>query len=774
MTLQEIQIFCLIALLVAGFILYQHRKGGGKEGGHGGSSTAWLAFLALGVVYGDIGTSPLYTVVEINHHAQIQGQPWMVYGAFGLIFWSLIVLVTGTYTVLILKADNGGEGGTSALAGLLEKYASLKEEKDKNKWAWFLVNVALVLASCLLLADGSITPPISVLSAIEGLDVASDDKLYIEGLKLVIQRNLLAYSLLIFGAMGAMGILKKNKGLLRNAAGAAILSVLIFTIGKHLFNVNPAYHVAASKLTPDLAGETIKTITMNGVICLQIFTLLFGIQKMGTAAIGLPMAIVMVGWFGSIGGIGANYLHQHWAQFSVLEAINPVNAWMFATHEDWKHTATLLGAVTLCFTGGEALYADLGHFNKWAIRLAWGLVVLPALLLNYAAQAARLLSNEVIEGGNTFFGIVPSQLKLPMVAYAALATVIASQALLSGSSSLIRELSKQGRTPRVNAQHTSWHHEGQIYVHGVLWGLYVVCCVLVMKFQTSLKFASAYGLAVTSVMCITLIATITFGLMAWSRGWKIAVALAGPPILIVEILFFVANASKFMEGGYVTLLMGGTLFAAMTIWTLVRRTIIRPAYKRLETPTLEELFQRAVFGNRAVAVLTGRVITSLKDRTPPALAAACEAWDIVPRHVTFVTVVQDTAHPTVEGEGRLQVHNLSNGFGEDRKIVSVQLMVGYQQEPDLIELIKELKASGKIKFPTTRGMVLVGDERFVSHGRNPIRMMAIAAYRLMKWMEADIGTWVHAPEVQVRREEVVLVIDDKGPHIERNGSDAEE
>src|SRR3989344_5521050 len=410
----------------------------------------------LGVVYGAIGTSPLYALKEtfFGHHP-LERTPENIFGALSLFFWSLIVVITFKYAFLIMRADNHGEGGIFALLGLLRQQG---DTIHPRRVAW--VSALLLMGAALLYGDGVITPAISVLSAVEGLSVA----------------------------------------------------------------------------TP-LLESLIVPITIGILIALFI------LQRKGTEGIGKLFGPVMVLWFLALAVLAVPQIVKN---PSVLAALSPLPGMWFLMSHGWQ-SLFVLGSVVLCVTGGEALYADMGHFGVRTIRIAWLTFVLPSLTLNYFGQGARLLDPTPIAGNNLFYSLVPQPLLFPMIALATLATIIASQALITGSFSLTQQAIVLGVFPRLKIVHTNPQIEGQIYMPFINWSLLAGCVGLVLGFKSSGELAAAYGIAVTGTFAIT---TAAFYVIARSWGWNRHVIGPVCAVLIgVDLLFFTANMLKFFDGG---------------------------------------------------------------------------------------------------------------------------------------------------------------------------------------------------------------------------------
>lgn len=449
---------------------------------HTQEKTPALALAALGVVFGDIGTSPLYTLREVfssNHHP-IAHTASNVYGILSLITWALILIVSIKYIVFIMRADNHGEGGIMALLALASRHAKQGSKKRMR------IMIIGILGACMFYADGMITPAISVLSAVEGLEVAA-----------------------------------------------------------------PSLH------------QFIVPITL-----VVLFTLFF-VQSKGSALVGKLFGPVMLLWFTTLGVLGIiNIAHD----ITILNALNPAYAFNFFWQTPWLAFGTL-GAVVLAVTGAEALYADMGHFGRFPIRLVWFSLVLPALLLNYFGQGAIILHDlEAIK--NPFYFLAPKWALFPLICLATLATVIASQAVITGAFSVSRQALQMGFIPRMNIQHTSESTEGQIYMPRINWALMIATMILVISFGSSDNLAAAYGIAVTGDMIITsLLAAIVFHeIWRWS---KLRTGLLICLFLIIDMTFFSANILKIPDGGWIPLMIAAVVFTLMLTWKTGRSILYK-------------------------------------------------------------------------------------------------------------------------------------------------------------------------------------------------------
>ncbi len=468
---------------------------------------AALSLAALGVVFGDIGTSPLYTMKEVfaSHHP-IPVTPDNVMGVLSLILWALILVVTVKYVAFVMRADNRGEGGIMALIALAGQQAANNPGRQR------FIMYAGIIGACMFFADGMVTPAISVLSAVEGLEVAS---------------------------------------------------------------ANPDMHALVIPIT------------------LAVLFVLFWMQRQGTATVGKLFGPVMLLWFGTLAVLGiTNIIHHP----EVLAAVNPAHALHFFTGNHWL-AFIALGAVVLAVTGGEALYADMGHFGRKPIRLAWFGFVLPALVLNYFGQGALILRDPAAVK-NPFYLLAPEWAMYPLVALATVSTVIASQAVISGAFSVSRQALQLGYLPRMLVQHTSESEEGQIYLPGVNWWLMIMVMALVIGFGSSSNLAAAYGIAVTGDMVITtLLAALVFhGVWGWS--WTRTLMLAGV-FLIIDLAFFGANILKIPAGGWFPILVGIVIFTLMTTWKSGRALL----YRRLADESMAlEPFIQAMSGDAVTRV----------------------------------------------------------------------------------------------------------------------------------------------------------------------------
>jgi KUP system potassium uptake protein len=561
----------------------------------------------LGVVYGDIGTSPLYALkASLEFFEGIAISSTEVLGILSLIFWSLVLIVTVKYVTLVMRADNRGEGGILALMALAQRVSV-----GAGMRAFLgLVGIA---GACLFFGDGVITPAISVLSAVEGLEVSAP------GLK-----------------------------------------------------------------------EFVLPIS------LAVIVVLFAVQYRGTASVGRVFGPIMVLWFVAIGALGLIQILRH--PFVML-AISPTYA--VALVLQYKALAFIvLGAVVLCVTGAEALYADMGHFGAHPIRLSWTFFVLPCLVLNYFGQGALLISHPKALV-NPFYLLAPHFLRLPLVLLATIATVIASQAVISGAYSITRQCMQLGLLPRMTVRHTSTSEEGQIYVPQVNTFLAVGVIILVLAFKTSDSLASAYGIAVTGTfMCTAVLAMVVFRRQFhWSRVTTIAV-FGG--FLLIDSIFFSANTLKVVEGGWVPLAMGLGLTALMTSWKR-GRDLLLARWQQDSMPLA--LFLARLPQSRTVRVPGLAVfLTGQPDYVPTSLLHNLKHNKVLHQQVLFVTV-QNVDEPEVPADRRTDISELSPG------IFRIILRYGFMESPNIPRSLEELQ--GQIPFDPMQASYFLGREVLV-------------------------------------------------------------
>jgi KUP system potassium uptake protein len=573
------------------------------HGPHGGLFA--LTIGSLGVVFGDIGTSPLYAVNEIFFGpAKVSPTPENVLGCISLVLWALILVVAFKYVVFVLRADNDGEGGVFSLFGLLHKY-----KQAGLAGLLFL----LMLAAGLLFGDGIITPAISVLSAVEGLKVAT-----------------------------------------------------------------PLFEHAAVPIT------------------IGVLTLLFAIQHKGTAKVGRVFGPVLILWFLALSVIG---LRQILKAPGIFEALNPLHGARFLVRTGLRSSLLVFGAVVLTVTGGEALYADMGHFGKRPIRLSWFAMVFPALVLNYLGQGAYLLRGAPVVGGNLFYSLIPSFAIYPMVVLATLATIIASQALISGAFSLASQGIGLGLFPRLRIVHTHHAHEGQIYVPFVNWALFVGCILVVVGFRSSSALAAAYGLAESGVMLATSLGMFFVVRLYWKWPAPVAFVVFGA-FACIDGMFLFANSLKFFEGGFVPLLLGIVLFVVMITWRWGRK-VTAAGYSQKQTMTMGELVALKQASERSLErnalLMVPKPLDSMSDNTPALLQLLWDRHGALPKNLVFIEVIHQKV-PYVH-KNRYDVTTFYRD--EDKgSIMSVAVSFGFMEDPNVELLLEDLASHHEIDLPT--------------------------------------------------------------------------
>ena len=548
------------------------------------NTQAALTLAALGVVFGDIGTSPLYAVKETFSPVHgIPLTPPAILGGLSTIFWSLIIVVSLKYVVLVMRADNRGEGGTMALLAL-----AANALKDRPRLRGCVVLLGLAGAS-LFLGETVLTPAISVVSAIEGLE-----------------------------------------------------------IGTPLFK--------------------------RWVLPLSVVVLLglFALQRLGTARVGALFGPVCLLWFVALGAAG---LWNIWLNPGVLAALDPRHAYSFVFNHALV-SFVVLGAVLLAFTGTESLYADMGHFGKWPIRIGWFAVVLPALVLNYFGQGALLVANPAAID-NPFYLSFPGWSLYPMVVLATAATVIASQASITGTASLTRQAIQLGYLPRFNIVQTSARAYGQIYIPGLNWFLLVMVLAAVLGFGSSSRLAQAYGVALTGTMLVTTVLTFFVVRYAWRYPLVLCLAATGF-FFIIDVTFFSSAMLKVPHGGWFPLAVGAGVFTIMTTWRRGREVM----FQRLNEsavplkPFLESLFQDPPHRVDGTAIF----LTATPDATPHALLHNLNHNKVLHERVVFLTVeIRDV--PWVSFEERATVERLGHGCWR------VRLRYGFMNRPDVMRAL---------------------------------------------------------------------------------------
>ena len=599
---------------------------------HYRASTAALVVGAIGVVFGDIGTSPLYALKEaFNPEHGIPLTPDNVMGILSLIVWSMVWVITIKYLVVMMRADNNGEGGILALLAL-----ALRETRGRPRLKWSIIGIG-IFGAAMFYGDSMITPAISVLSAVEGLEIA----------------------------------------------------------------------------TPVFAKFVIP-------ITLGVLTGLFFIQRHGTGKVGAFFGPVTALWFVAIGALG---LMQLAGNPVVLHALKPAYAVDFVFSYP-SPAFIVLGAVFLALTGGEALYADMGHFGRRAIRIAWLVLVFPALLLNYFGQAAYVLANPAgIK--NPFYLMVPEWALYPMVGLATCATVIASQAVISGAFSVTRQAISLGYIPRLKLLHTSERSIGQIFVPFVNWSLFVAVCALVVGFQSSSSLANAYGIAVAATMVIECLLAMVVARLIWK--WKLwMVLLVIGTMAVVDMFFLASNALKFLSGGWFPLLIGSSIFALLMTWKRGRSLMFRrlaeqgiplkPFLEGLDAHPPQKVSGTAIF------------MSSTLNAVPHALLHNLKHNKVLHEQTVFLTI---TVHdvPRVPAEDRVQLERLVNGF------FRLEAWYGFAEQPDIDEILNGCRVRYGMSFDVMDTSFFLSRETVIP--TSDIKGMALWRDHLFAWMSRN-------------------------------------
>lgn len=567
-----------------------------------------LALTALGIVYGDIGTSPLYALRESFHFYQLAPTRQNVLGVLSLIFWSLVLVISVKYAVFVLRADNRGEGGILALTALATPIGTIRRG---GRQALILLGL---FGTALLYGDGMITPAISVLGAVEGLRVA----------------------------------------------------------------------------TPLFEPYIVP-------IAVTVLIALFAVQSRGTAGVGRVFGPVTVVWFATLAALGLPWI---WRAPEVLASINPLYAAHFFT-TNGARGFLVLGSVFLVVTGGEALYADMGHFGRRPIRIAWFAVVLPALLLNYWGQGALLLHQpEAVE--NPFYRMAPAWFIYPQVLIATLAAIIASQALISGAFSLTMQAVQLGYLPRMEIAHTSARERGQVYIPAVNWGLMVACIGLVFGFRSSSNIAAAYGVAVTTTMVVT---TLLLAVVARERwNWSVAaVAAFSLVFLAIDLAFWGANMIKVPQGGWFPLAVGAGVFTLMTTWKAGRAVLRR----RMAEGALPWDFFVRDMADHPLPRVPGTAVFMYGDPngTPPALLHSLKHYGVLHEQVLLLSV-QTADVPYVDVADRAEVQKLDAGF------FRIVLHYGFREQPRVPAALASIRAP-ELQLSANRTTFFLGRETLI-------------------------------------------------------------
>jgi len=598
------------------------------------SSTAGLALLALGVVYGDIGTSPLYAVKET--FAPVHGialSTENILGGLSTIFWSLMIVVTFKYVTLIMRANNKGEGGIMALLALASSAV-----KDQPRWRMLILALGVVGAS-LFYGDAVLTPAISVLSAVEGLEVGT-----------------VAF--------------------------------------KHY--VIP--------------------------IAVIVLVTLFAFQRHGTAVVGAFFGPVCVLWFLALGAVGiGNIVHNP----VVLYALDPLHALRFVTGHGFA-SFVVLGSVLLAFTGAEALYADMGHFGKRAVRIAWFGLVLPALMLNYFGQGALLIASPQAIS-NPFYLAYPDWALFPMIALATAATVIASQATISGAYSITKQAIQLGYLPRMNIQHTSAKEMGQIYLPAVNWVLLAAVVAAVVGFGSSSRLAAAYGVAVMGTMLITTF--LTFFVIRYNWGYSLWLCLlATGSFIVVDLAFFSASLLKVFDGGWFPLVMGGAVFTLMVTWRRGREILLA---RLRQTSVPLDVFLGSLMRHPPLRVPgTAVFLTSTPGAVPHALLHNLVHNKVLHERVVFLTVVIRDV-PWVPPKERVSIEDLGNNCFQ------LTVYFGFKDRPDVMQALEQCREH-ELEFRPLETSFFLSRETVVASIR--YEGMALWRERLFSAMARNAGS----------------------------------
>ena len=602
--------------------------------GHAHGSLAKMMVGAVGIVFGDIGTSPIYAFRETfaGHHT-LKPDALHIYGVLSLIFWSMLIIVALKYVTIIMRADNKGEGGSLALLALINRSAA---EGEKKKWTVGIVMLG-VFATALFYGDSMITPAISVLSAVEGLTT--------------VQAGFEPY------------------------------------------------------VVPTAIG---------------ILVGLFAIQSHGTARVGALFGPIMLIYFLTLAMLGGMHIVKHPQVF--LEMFNPLNALHFYLAEPLP-AFIAMGSVVLAVTGAEALYADMGHFGRRPIKFSWLYFVMPALLLNYMGQGAMLLSQTPAEAletvKNPFFFLAPEALRLPLVILATLATIIASQAVISGAFSVTQQAIQLGFIPRLRITHTSEHAAGQIYIPVVNWALMIMVILLVLMFGSSSNLAAAYGIAVTGAMLIdgVLISVVLISLWKWP-SWKAI------PLLVVfftiDILYFGAILLTVPDGGWFPLLIGAIAFTLLTTWAKGRKLMID---RMAEASLPIEVFIKSAATSAARVPGTAVFMTTSMTGVPHALLHNLKHNKVLHERVMLLTVrIEDV--PFVISQRRLETKDYGAGF------YRIIIRYGFMEEIDVPAALAQVKACGP-QFKMMDTSFFLARQTLIASARPG---MAIWREKLFAWM----------------------------------------
>jgi KUP system potassium uptake protein len=610
-----------------------------------GKYLLYLALGALGIVYGDIGTSPLYAFRE-SFHAEygIAASPANVLGILSLIFWALILVISVKYLMFVMRADNRGEGGILALTALVTPAS----RPGRRRWVLVLLGL---FGTALLYGDGMITPAISVLSAVEGLEV-----------------------------------------------------------------VTPFF------------GPYIIPITI------AILIALFAVQSKGTGGVGKVFGPITLLWFVILAVLGASWVAR---EPGVLRAVSPTFGFRFFA-ENGGRGFLVLGSVFLVVTGGEALYADMGHFGRRPIKIAWFAVVLPALLLNYFGQGALLLREpEAVE--NPFFHMAPDWALLPVVVVATLAAVIASQALISGAFSLTMQAVQLGYMPRMHIEHTSERQRGQIYIPSINWTLMIACIGLVVGFRSSTNLAAAYGVAVTTTMVVTTLLLFVVERDLWKWPVALLVVFTGF-FLSIDLAFFGANVVKIPAGGWFPLVIGGIVFTLMTTWKKGRQIL---AARQTDSALPWDFFAHDMVMTPIHRVPgTAVFMYGNPSGTPPALLHSLKHYKVLHEHVVLLAV-QTQEIPYVPAEERVRVEVVDEGF------YRVTVRYGFMQDPDIPHALKLVNQDGLDLSPAQTTYFLGRETLIATKRRSGMAIWRENLFAVMSRNARTATSFFHLPPNRV-------------------------
>ena len=606
---------------------------------------ASLTVAALGVVFGDIGTSPLYTVKEcFSDFTGLKPVPEDVFGILSLITWALIIIVAVKYVVVVMRADNRGEGGVLALMALVMRCSDVSA-RGRN-----LLLMLGMVGAALFYGDALLTPAISVLSAVEGLNVAT-----------------------------------------------------------------PAFE---SLIIP---------------LSLGVLIGLFMVQQLGTATVGRWFGPIMLVWFAALFVLGLSEIVK---APSILGALSPLHAIDFVVRHGFV-AFVALGAVTLAVTGAEALYADMGHFGAEPIRYAWLQLVLPALLANYYGQGGLLLSDpSALE--NPFFRLAPVWMLYPLVALATVATVIASQATISGAFSMAQQAALLGLSPRIRIQHTSASEFGQIYVPAINWMQLVGIVLLVLGFESSTNLAAAYGIAVTGTMLVTTVLVFVLALRAWKWGWPLSLLVFGG-FMTVDATLMSANMLKFLEGGWVPLALALAIFTAMWTWMKGRTAV---ATREQESSLSMETLLSSINPSRVHRPQgTAVYLTAFSGNAPNCLLHNLKHNEVLHEQVVLLTVeVPD--EPYVPPNARAQVAHLGKG------VHHVVLRYGFMEQPDVPRDLLPLAERG-VPVDPMRTSYFVGRNSFVAAERPLLPRWQEKLFLILARFASNAGDFFQLPANRV-------------------------